>query len=36
VIVDEPQGEHLGAQVAAPAFSEIAQFALPYLGISPN
>jgi cell division protein FtsI (penicillin-binding protein 3) len=36
VIVDEPQGEHLGAEVAAPAFSEIAQFALPYLGISPN
>jgi cell division protein FtsI (penicillin-binding protein 3) len=36
VIVDEPQGEHLGAEVAAPAFSDIAQFALPYLGISPN
>ncbi len=36
VIVDEPQGQHLGAEVAAPAFSEIAQFALPYLGISPN
>jgi cell division protein FtsI (penicillin-binding protein 3) len=36
VIVDEPQGAHLGAQVAAPAFGDIAEFALPYLGISPD
>jgi cell division protein FtsI (penicillin-binding protein 3) len=36
VIVDEPQGEHLGAEVAAPAFADIAEFALPYLGIAPN
>ncbi|MGZ5308482.1 MAG: penicillin-binding transpeptidase domain-containing protein, partial [Solirubrobacterales bacterium] len=36
VMVDEPKGVHVGAEVAAPAFSDIAQFALPYLGISPN
>jgi cell division protein FtsI/penicillin-binding protein 2 len=37
VIVDEPEGsEYHGAEVAAPAFGEIADFALPYLGISPN
>ena len=36
MIVDEPQGAHLGAQVAAPAFGDIAEFALPYLGISPD
>lgn len=36
VIVDEPQGGHFGAQVAAPAFGDIAEFALPYLGISPD
>jgi cell division protein FtsI/penicillin-binding protein 2 len=33
VIVDEPQGEIYGGSVAAPAFGEIAEFALPYLGI---
>ncbi|MFN2612315.1 MAG: penicillin-binding transpeptidase domain-containing protein, partial [Solirubrobacterales bacterium] len=36
VIVDEPQGSHLGGEVAAPAFADIAEFALPYLGISPD
>lgn len=36
VIVDEPQGSHFGAEVAAPAFGDIAEFALPYLGISPD
>ncbi|MBW3607004.1 MAG: penicillin-binding protein 2 [Actinobacteria bacterium] len=36
VMVDEPQGEIYGAQVAAPAFQEIMRFALPYLGVSPN
>ncbi len=36
VIVDEPGASHLGAEVAAPAFGEIAEFALPYLGISPD
>jgi hypothetical protein len=36
VNVEETQGEHRGAEVAAPAFSDIAEFALPYLGISPN
>ena len=36
VVVDEPTGSHLGGEVAAPVFGEIASFALPYLGISPN
>ncbi|MGZ5313834.1 MAG: peptidoglycan D,D-transpeptidase FtsI family protein [Solirubrobacterales bacterium] len=36
VMVDEPKVVHVGAEVAAPAFGDIAQFALPYLGISPN
>ncbi len=33
VIVDQPQGEIYGASVAAPAFAQIAGFALPYLGV---
>ncbi|HEX7058452.1 MAG TPA: penicillin-binding protein 2 [Solirubrobacterales bacterium] len=33
VIVDQPQGDIYGGSVAAPAFGEIAQFALPYLGV---
>jgi cell division protein FtsI (penicillin-binding protein 3) len=33
VIVDKPQGEIYGGSVAAPAFGEIAAFALPYLGV---
>jgi cell division protein FtsI (penicillin-binding protein 3) len=33
VVVDEPQGEIYGASVAAPAFGQIAAFALPYLGV---
>jgi cell division protein FtsI/penicillin-binding protein 2 len=36
VIVDEPQGDIYGGSVAAPAFGEIAKFALPYLGIPPQ
>ncbi len=36
IVVDEPGGSHLGGEVAAPAFGEIAEFALPYLGISPG
>ena len=36
VMVDEPQGEIYGAQVAAPAFQEIMRFALPYLGVAPR
>jgi len=37
VIVDQPQGaEYSGGVVAAPAFGEIASFALPYLGIPPG
>jgi hypothetical protein len=27
---------HYGATVAAPAFGEIAKFALPYLGVAPD
>jgi cell division protein FtsI (penicillin-binding protein 3) len=33
VIVDEPQGEIYGGSVAAPAFGQLAAFALPYLGV---
>ena len=36
VMVDEPQGEYYGGIVAAPAFQEIATFALPYLRIPPE
>jgi cell division protein FtsI/penicillin-binding protein 2 len=36
VIVDEPDYIHSGGVVAAPVFGEIAEFALPYLGISPR
>jgi cell division protein FtsI/penicillin-binding protein 2 len=36
VVVDEPQYVHVGGAVAAPVFGQIAAFALPYLGISPN
>jgi len=37
VIVDQPKGEeYSGGVVAAPAFGEIAAFALPYLGVAPN
>jgi cell division protein FtsI/penicillin-binding protein 2 len=36
VVVDEPDYEHSGGAVAAPVFGEIAEFALPYLGIPPN
>ncbi|CAB4863140.1 MAG: hypothetical protein F2799_01470 [Actinobacteria bacterium] len=36
VLVDEPQGDIYGGSVAAPAFSRIMAFALPYLGISPR
>ncbi|MDX6604375.1 MAG: hypothetical protein QOF23_884, partial [Solirubrobacterales bacterium] len=33
VIVDQPQGEIYGGSVAAPAFGQIAEFTLPYLGV---
>jgi cell division protein FtsI (penicillin-binding protein 3) len=33
VIVDQPEGEIYGGSVAAPAFGQIAEFALPYLGV---
>ncbi len=36
VVVDEPRGEIYGAEVAAPAFQEIMNFALPYLRIAPR
>ncbi|MGH2922802.1 MAG: peptidoglycan D,D-transpeptidase FtsI family protein [Solirubrobacterales bacterium] len=36
VMVDEPTYVHTGAEVAAPVFGQIADFALPYLGISPG
>ena len=36
VIVDDPQGDYYGGTVAAPAFGQIAEFALPYLGIPPS
>jgi cell division protein FtsI/penicillin-binding protein 2 len=36
VAVDEPHGNIYGGTVAAPAFAEIARFALPYLGIAPD
>jgi cell division protein FtsI (penicillin-binding protein 3) len=37
IVVDDPtQGSYYGGSVAAPAFGEIARFALPYLGIPPS
>jgi len=36
IMVDEPQGEIYGAEVAAPAFQEIMRLALPYLRIAPG
>lgn len=36
VVVDEPRGSYYGGDVAAPAFGEIARFALPYLEIPPR
>jgi cell division protein FtsI (penicillin-binding protein 3) len=36
VMVDEPQGVHLGGAVAAPVFKEIAEQALRYLHVSPS
>jgi len=36
VIVDQPQGDIYGGSVAAPAFGQIAEFALPYLGVPPE
>ena len=37
VVVDDPEGgDYYGGTVAAPAFGEIASFALPYLGIAPG
>jgi cell division protein FtsI (penicillin-binding protein 3) len=36
IVVDEPQGSIYGSDVAAPAFGEIATFALPHLGIPPG
>jgi cell division protein FtsI/penicillin-binding protein 2 len=37
IVVDQPtRGSYYGGTVAAPAFGEIARFALPYLGIPPT
>jgi cell division protein FtsI (penicillin-binding protein 3) len=36
VIIDEPHPEHRGGMVAAPAFREIAESAVRYLGLPPN
>jgi membrane peptidoglycan carboxypeptidase len=36
VILDEPEPEHRGGMVAAPAFREIAQAALQYLAVPPD
>jgi hypothetical protein len=36
VMVDEPQGQIYGGEVAAPAFEKIVSFALPYLRIPPQ
>jgi cell division protein FtsI/penicillin-binding protein 2 len=36
VLVDEPQGQYYGGMVAAPAFRELARFALQYLEIPPD
>jgi cell division protein FtsI/penicillin-binding protein 2 len=36
VMVDEPQGMYYGGEVAAPAFEQIMEFALPYLRIPPD
>ncbi|MFY9264280.1 MAG: penicillin-binding protein 2 [Solirubrobacterales bacterium] len=36
VMVDEPRGGYYGGEVAAPAFQEILNFALPYMKIPPR
>ena len=37
IVADDPTvGSYYGGTVAAPAFGEIAKFALPYLGIPPK
>jgi hypothetical protein len=36
VMVDEPKGSYYGAEVAAPAFEKIVEFALPYMRIAPR
>lgn len=36
VVIDEPRPEHYGGTVAAPAFREIAEGTLRYLGVAPS
>ena len=36
VVIDEPRGEHYGGSVAAPAFREIAEGTLRYMGVPPS
>ena len=33
VIIDSPEGQHMGGQVSAPVFAEVAQQVLEYLGV---
>jgi cell division protein FtsI (penicillin-binding protein 3) len=33
VIIDSPEGQHMGGQVSAPVFAEVAQGVLEYLGV---
>jgi cell division protein FtsI (penicillin-binding protein 3) len=36
VSIDQPQGQIFGGLVAAPAFKDIAKFALQYLDVPPD
>ncbi|HYI12792.1 MAG TPA: penicillin-binding transpeptidase domain-containing protein [Thermoanaerobaculia bacterium] len=36
VVIDDPRGEHYGGVVAAPAFREIAEATLRYMGVAPS
>jgi len=36
VVVDEPKGAQYGGTIAAPAFKEIAEATLRYLGVAPS
>jgi cell division protein FtsI (penicillin-binding protein 3) len=36
VVIDEPQGQFYASSVAAPVFSEVAQYALRILGVAPD
>ncbi len=36
VVIDEPRGQHYGGIIAAPAFREVAEASLRYLGVRPS